>query len=225
MNFLRKFGMLLLMFLPWIVRRPLLCGLFGYQIHPSARIKLSWVFPKQLVMEENSRIGPFTVAIHLDRIELGSHSSIGRRNWITGFPTGGSSKHFKHQTDRKSELLIGCHSAVTKNHHLDCTSTLQIGDYSTIAGYFSQFLTHSIDLQENRQSSAPITIGSYCFVGTNAVILGGARLPDYSVMGAKSLLNKSFEESFQLYAGIPAKPAKALPREWKYFHRTTGFVE
>ena len=49
----------------------------------------------------------------------------------------------------------------TKYHHFDCTSNIHIGKFTTIAGYHSQFLTHSIDLYENRQDSNSILIGDY----------------------------------------------------------------
>jgi hypothetical protein len=55
-------------------------------------------------------------------------------------------------------------------------------------------------------------------------LLGGSVLPDYCVLGAKSLLNKAFAESYQLYGGVPAKPLQSLPRDYAYFQRTTGFV-
>jgi len=85
-------------------------------------------------------------------------------------------------------------------------------------------LTHSIDLAFNRQTSAPIRIGDYCFLGTNCVLLAGSGLPDFSVVGAKSLLNKTFTATHQLYGGVPAKPLQTLPADYAYFQRTTGFV-
>ncbi len=85
-------------------------------------------------------------------------------------------------------------------------------------------LTHSIDLAPGRQSSEPIEIGEYCFVGTNSVLLGGSSLPHHSVLGAKSLLNKKWEAPFHLYAGLPAKPIKPLPQDMQYFQRSDGFV-
>ena len=215
----------LLLICPWRIRRRLLERVYGYRIHPTARIRCSWIFPKHLEMAAHSQIGPFTVAVHLDQIQLGERSKIGRRNWITGFPTGTDSPHFAHQKDRVSELVIGQHSAITKNHHIDCTNTIRIGDYATIAGYFSQLLTHSIDLKANRQSSAPIRIGNYCFVGTKVVILGGASLPDRSVLGASALLSTSFEEPDCLYGGVPAKFVKKLSDDLAYFRRESGFVE
>lgn len=216
---------ILVVLLPWRLKRFMLVRVFGYEIHPTARIGLAWVFPRHLSMGPHSRIDHLNVAIYLDRIRIGQNSSVGRRNWITGFPTQTVSEHFAHQPDRVPELVIGDHAAVTKNHHLDCTHALHIGDFSTVAGYHSQFLTHSIDLEKNRQSSAPIKIGNHCFVGTKVVVLGGASLPDRSVLGACALLTTDQKQSDHLYTGIPATPTKKLSDDLAYFHRTTGYVK
>lgn len=210
--------------LPWPLKRFILIRIFKYEIHSSARIGLSWIYPKKLVMCADSEIGHFNVAVHLDLISIGKYSSIARGNWITGFPTNTKSKHFSHQKDRKSHLIIGEHSAITKKHHIDCTNLVKIGNFVTVAGYSSQFLTHSINIELNIQDSKPITIGDYCFVGTSSIILGGANLPSFSVLGANSLLNKSFSLPYRLYGGNPAREIKELPKEYKYFNRAIGFV-
>ncbi|SFZ94033.1 Acetyltransferase (isoleucine patch superfamily) [Flaviramulus basaltis] len=215
---------LLTFFFPWFLRRRLLNKFFGYKINANAKIGMSWIFPKDLIMESGSRIGHFNIAIHLDCIKMGMNSKIGRSNWITGFPTSTKSKHFTHQPQRKPILVVGAYSAITKNHHFDCTNTITIGEFSTIAGYSSQFLTHSIDVFENRQSSAPIIIGDYTFVSTNVVVLGGSSLPSYSVLGAKALLNKVFKKDWTLYGGVPAKAIQDIDKSAKYFSRTNGFV-
>lgn len=175
-------------------------------------------------MEDSATIGHFNIAIHLDLIKMGTKSTIGRGNWITGFPSDSGSRHFQHQPDRRPELHLGKETAITKNHHLDCTNMISVGDFVTIAGYHSQFLTHSIDLMESRQSSSPIYIGEYAFVGTNVVVLGGSSLPSHSVLSAKSLLNKQFTEERMLYGGVPSKPIQEIPLNAKYFKREEGFV-
>lgn len=215
---------LLVSLLPWPFRRIALVYLFDYKIHPSARIGYSWVFPKHLSMESGSRIGHLNVIVNLDSVKLGERASISRGNWITGFPTGTASDHFAHQVDRVASLHLAKHSAITRGHHIDCTAQIDIGKFSTIAGYSSQLLTHSIDVRENRQHSKPISIGDYCFVGTNVVILGGSKLPNYSVLGAKSLLQREFDEDYSLYAGVPALLKAKLNGSAKYFCRSEGFV-
>lgn len=220
---MRFFFRLCVVLLPWFLRRHVLRMFYGYDIHPTARIGCSWIFPVKLVMGEQARIGHLNVAIHLGQIELGPHALVGRGNWITGFPEG-DPRHFGHCAGRDPALVMGAHSAVTKRHHLDCTDRIEIGAFTTVAGYGSQFLTHAIDLQLNRQDAAPIVIGDYCFVGTNVVMLGGAQLPARSVLGAKALLNKPHTQPGWLYAGVPARPIKTLPTDAAYFRRARGFV-
>ena len=210
--------------LPWSLKRSLLQGLFGYQLDPTARIGLAWVYPRRLYMSAGSRIDALTVAIHLDELIIGEGASIGRGNWITGFATGTDSLHFAHQPTRCAQLLLGDHAAITKNHLIDCTNRITIGPFTTIAGYHSQLLSHSIDLLHNRQHSEPITIGAYCFVGSNCVILGGSELPHHSVLGALSLLNKVHTLSWSLYAGQPARRLKAIETGAAYFSRSQGYV-
>ena len=130
----------------------------------------------------------------------------------------------RSETDRSPELILEKHAGISSRHLIDCTARVRIGAYATLAGFRSQLITHSIDLAANRQSSEPIEIGEYCFVGTDSVILGGAVLPHHSVLGAKSLLNKKWETPFQLYGGVPAKPLRELSPELEYFRRSEGFV-
>ncbi len=215
--------MLLGFLLPWKLRRSFLEKQFDYKIHPSARIGWAWIFPTRLIMEEGSRIGAATVCKNIALLHLKAQASIGRGNWITGFPLG-PLRHFAHQTDRRPELILGEHSAITNRHLLDCTNSVTIGRFTTFAGFHSQIITHSIDIEQNRQSSKPVRVGDYCFVGTNCVLLGGSALPDFCILGAKSLLNKNFTDTYQLYGGVPARPIKSLSRDCKYFQRTEGLV-
>jgi acetyltransferase-like isoleucine patch superfamily enzyme len=210
--------------LPWPLRRFLLGQLFGYRIDPSARIGLAWVYPERLVMGPGSSIGHLTVCKGLAALTMGPHATIGRGNWITGFPAG-RSRHFAHRTDRCPELVIGAHAAVTNRHLIDCTDRVEIGEFATFAGLRSQILTHSIELATSRQSSAPVSIGRYCFVGTGCTLLGGSRLPDHSVLAAMSLLNRAHVATHTLYGGVPAKPLRALDPGLAYFHRPVGYVD
>jgi acetyltransferase-like isoleucine patch superfamily enzyme len=220
---MKTFLMFVAMLLPWNVRRAFLEKQFGFQIHPTARIGFAWIAPTRLIMEEGSSIGHLTVAKNLDLLHLKTRATIGRGNWITGFPLS-SSPHFASETNRRPELVLSEHSAITNRHLLDCTSSITIGAFTTIAGFQSQFISHTIDIRSNRQTSRPIQIGKYCFLGTNCVVLGGAALPDYSVLGAKSLLNKSHAQTHRLYGGVPAREVQTLPPDCGYFTRTDGFV-
>ncbi|MBA3697319.1 MAG: acyltransferase [Planctomycetes bacterium] len=221
---LKALVQLALLPLPWFLRRLLLRGLFGYRIHPRARIGLAVVAVRRLHLGDGASIGHFTIVKGVELLELGDHASIGRGNWISGFPLG-HPRHFVHQPERRNDLVIGAHAHVTNRHLLDCTGGIAIGPFSTLAGFSTQILTHSIDLTTNRQSSQPVSIGAYCFVGTDCVLLAGAALPERSVLGAMSLLNKAYLEVSHLYAGVPARPVKGLDPQFAYFHRVDGYVQ
>lgn len=221
---MRKILLMLSIFLPWFLKYRFLNSFLGYNISKDAHIGLSIINVNHLKMNPGSNIGNFNVIVNLDKLELGKNSTIGRGNWITGFSTKIQSKHFKHDKNRVSELIIGNESAITKNHHIDCTNYVHIGDYVTIAGYKSQFLTHSIDIYEGRQDSHPIEIGNYCFVSTSVIILGGSKLPNYSVLAAGAILNKNFIDEWKIYGGVPAKPIKDINKNARYFSREKGFI-
>jgi len=204
---MKNFLQLILLLLPWKMRRVFLEQQFGFQIHPTARIGLAWILPSRLIMEENTGIGHFTVAKNLNLLHLKAHATIGRGNWITGFPPG-DSPHFASETERRPELVMGEHSAITHRHLLDCTNAINIGR----------------DIAQNRQVSRPISVGDYCFVGSNSVLLGGSSLPDYCVLGAKSLLNKAHAQTHRLYGGVPARELSVLSPDCGYFNRRQGFV-
>jgi acetyltransferase-like isoleucine patch superfamily enzyme len=219
----KVFFRFLIVLLPWWVKRRVLGTVFGYRLHPSARIGLAWIYPEQLVMHENSHIDHLTMCKGLKLLELRHHASIGRLNWITAYPRDGSA-HFAHLTARHPALLMGEHAAITNRHIVDCTEQISIGPFATIAGFRSQLLTHSIDLGACRQDAKPIVIGAHTFIGTGCILLGGAILPDHSVVGAASLLRTAYTKTHRLYAGVPAREIADLDPRMGYFARTSGFV-
>lgn len=220
---IRKIIYVLGLMLPWRLRRYLLIKTMGYQLHTTSRIGLAWVMPKELVMEEYARIGHFTVCKGMDLLHLGRHSSIGRGNWISGYPSSGCN-FYCDQQNRVSELVLGEHSAITHRHLIDCSDSVVVGKFTTLAGFRTQILTHSINLESCRQVAADVRIGDYCFVGTGCVILGGSSLPDFSVLGAMALMNKTYTQNHMLYGGVPAKPIMALSNDCGYFKRQVGVV-
>lgn len=205
--------------LPWRIKRFLLVKLYHYQIHPTARIGLSYIYPKHLIMEEGAYIGHLNVAIHLELIHMEKDCTISQKNWITGFPLDNKT-NFQDFPNRKPYLIMKKDSAITKQHLVDCTDTVTIGELTSVGGYGTQILSHSTSLQMNKQSCAPITIGHHCFVGTRSIILPGSILPNHSVLGAGAVLKKQFTEEYALYGGVPAKFIKKMDETYAFFSRT-----
>lgn len=212
--------------LPWRLRRRLLISLFGFELHPSSHIGLSWVLSKELIMGEGASIGHLNMIRGLDRLELAEYAQIGRYNWIYGVPTSNPAM-FRFGRDRASELIMGRGSGIVKRHLIDCTNRVTVGAYALVAGSRSLLLTHSIDLKKGIQDSAPISLGAYSFVGASSTILGGSELPQESVLGAMSLLNRPLTERLTLYAGVPAEARKKLDKNDAWFanRRYDGVIE
>jgi len=211
----------LLFFAPWFLRKQALKAFLGFQIGPGARIGFSVVGARVVQMDEGAVIGHLNIVTSLDVLRLGANSVIGNLNWIS-CASRGSFRDDAEFSDRS--LLLGAHAAITNRHLFDCSSRVEIGAFTTIAGWRSQFLTHSIDLRESRQTLGPIAIGEYCFVGTASVVLKGAVLPDHSVLAAGAVLAKSFDLSWHLYGGVPAKPVQPIDKADAYFTRSEGWV-
>lgn len=212
-----------LMFLPWPVKRFFINRFLGGEIHKTARIGFSYVAAKKIVLKEHATIKSFNIIRNLEVLELSEHASIGSSNYVSAVPLDLKS-YFGRSPGRIPALKLGQHTSVTKKHFFDCNDTIVIGDFTTIAGHGTAFFTHGINLKENCQEASPIKVGSYCMIATCCVLIKGAQLPDYSVLGANSTLHKSQTEPYRIYSGVPAVAVASLDENFAYFHRKIGYV-
>lgn len=75
------------------------------------------------------------------------------------------------------------------------------------AGVKTIFLTHNRDATVD-----PLIIGKGCFLGDNAIIMGGIKLAPYCIIGACAFVNKDTEPK-GVYAGIPARRLRDVREE------------
>jgi acetyltransferase-like isoleucine patch superfamily enzyme len=73
-------------------------------------------------------------------------------------------------------------------------------------------ITAGHDFDDLSKNSAPksVTIGDHCWIGMNAVILPGVILGNHTMVGAGSVVTKSFPEGDCVIAGNPARVIKRL---------------
>lgn len=74
------------------------------------------------------------------------------------------------------------------------------------------FITANHDFKDITKSAEgkDIVIGEKCWIGMNCVILPGVKLGNNTIVGAGSIVTKSFEEGNCVIAGNPAKKIKNL---------------
>jgi len=76
-------------------------------------------------------------------------------------------------------------------------------------------ITQNHDIYNPSKDMEPkdVVLGKYCWIGMNSVILPGVVLGDHTVVGAGSVVTKSFSKGYCVIAGNPAKLIKELDRE------------
>lgn len=64
---------------------------------------------------------------------------------------------------------------------------------------------HDVYNPENHIDGKDVNIGDNCWIGMNSMILPGVTLGDNTIVGAGSVVTKSFEDGYMVIAGNPAK--------------------
>lgn len=221
---LRKILLIIIAFLPRTLKRWALISAFDYKLDPTARIGLSFIDAQIVVLGPGSRIGSFCAIRNLVTLSLGENAKLGTFNLVFGMAAN-SYRYFAEEIARRSSLMVGDHAATTSRHLVDCIDSVSIDPFTTIAGFRSQLLTHSIDIGRNCQSCALFNIGAYCFIGTGVIILKGVTIPGYTIVAAGSVVAKSLPASRAVYGGNPAAKLKDTGTDVSYFSRDSGNVD
>jgi acetyltransferase-like isoleucine patch superfamily enzyme len=106
-----------------------------------------------------------------------------------------------------SILDLGAGAIIVSGHRVDFTDHIRIGRNVIVGGRNSSLWTH------NRQETGPITIGDFCYLGSEIRIAPGARLPSECILALGSVLTGEIEKPRSLVAGVPAKTVRALSEE------------
>jgi len=112
-------------------------------------------------------------------------------------------------------ITIGVNSIVGANPgcYIQGIGNIEIGNYSLIAenvGIISA--NHNIYDYRYHQKDK-VKIGDYCWIGMNSVILPGVIIGNHTIVGAGSIVTKSFEQGYCVIAGNPAKIINLLDKK------------
>ena len=196
--------------LPASPRKNALLRRLGHDVAPTATARSSVVWRvERITLASGSRIGRWNLIKNMREISIAEKASIGRLNVVSSHPV------YARLYPDGASLRVADHGKITSRHHLDCSGGVTVGSFASVAGSGTTLLTHSVDLRRDAQVARPISVGAYSFVGARCMVLGGAVLPDRSVLGAGSVLTRSREErTAGLWAGVPAAHRGSVAGKW-----------
>ena len=206
---------------PGPIKRPLYRALFGYRIGRGVRIGLVILDAEavdlgdgteighlnlvtrvgSLVTGKSVRIGALNIIRGGERVRLGDYAEVMRLNVLNAIPDHDCT------TSPVSRLEIGAGAVVVSGHRIDFTDQVTIGRNVIVGGRNSSLWTH------NRQQTAPIAIGDFCYLGSEVRLAPGARLAERSILGLGSVLAGAIDTPGSLVGGVPARIIRPLTAE------------
>lgn len=218
---LRLLSLALVGLLPGFLKRPLYRFFFGYRIAGSVDIGVCLLDAGTVELGTGTQIGSLTAItrvgrfvtgrhVHIgplnlirggERVELGDYATVMRLNVLNAIPDHDCT------TNPVSILELRAGAIVVSGHRLDFTDRITIGRNVILGGRNSSFWTH------NRQQTAPISIGDFCYVGSEVRLAPGATLPERCILALGSVLSGRIECPGSLVGGVPAKVIRPLGPE------------
>lgn len=106
---------------------------------------------------------------------------------------------------------------------------IYIGNYTQISANVG-IITANHDVYDARKHLVgEVKIGRYCWIGMNSMILPNVELGDFTVVGAGSVVTRSFIDGYCVIAGNPAKVIKKVDPElcvqFSSEHEYNGYIK
>lgn len=209
---------------PLIIARPLL-NVFGHRIHRSARIGFSLVMVDLMKLDRDSRIGHFNF-ISNNILLLHEKSRIGHLNFINGplnlvmkkFSAIGNGNKVSRApsgvTYGSASLKLGIWSKITSGHRIDCTRSVSLGNFSTVAGVGSQIWTHGyvheLEGLGRYRIDGSVNISHNVYIGSSSFISMGVHIVSGVIVGGGTSISKSLLEP-GLYVSSPVRQLSRPP--------------
>lgn len=216
-----------------------LLNLTGHRIHSKAKIGFSIIWINgSLNLKKSSRIGNFNV-ITVNSISIDEGGYIGNYNNLKGpfeiqlaklAALGNGNRCYRPPNGvsyGQAVLKLGELSKITSRHRVDCTRSIVIGDFSTIAGHDSQLWTHAYYHDRTGPGrfrlDGTIEIGNNVNIGSGVVINCGIKISDGVVVGSNSAVSKSLLKA-GAYVSQPLRFIEMNDNQRSRFKKVEGFT-
>jgi maltose O-acetyltransferase len=124
-----------------------------------------------------------------------------------------------------NKIIIGNNTVLNRKCYIDGRYGIEIGSNVNISPEcYLVSLTHDFNSNEFKTFGKIIVIGDYCWIGVRTLILPGVQLKKGCIVGAGSVVTKSFGEN-QIIAGGPAKNIGIREENYRYTPNYTPFFD
>lgn len=167
--------------------------------------------PAFATLGSESSVGSFRILEGPANIAIGSKCMIRDDAWMSAYP------HLYPELDSsvpriviEDDVYIGFSSFITAIHSVRICEGALISD-----GFYTSDHSHGFDPREGPPryqpltSKGPVEIGKNCFLGYRVTVLSGVVLGRNCVVGAHSVVTRSFPD-YSMLAGIPARRIKSF---------------
>lgn len=133
------------------------------------------------------------------------------------FPFFPKKKYFPYDKNSTvyGNVIVGKNCKVTQRGgcYIQGWGKLFLGDYVEVTQNCIIISQNHNLLNQDRHVPKETIIGDHCWIASNACIMAGVVLGPRTVVGAGSVVTKSFPEGYCLIAGNPARFIKEIPKE------------
>lgn len=140
--------------------------------------------------------------------------------------------HFTSTVSGVSNIKIGIGTApgLSPGCYIQGLGEIELGDYTLVGPGVGIISANHNPSALSNHFRGRVSIGRYCWLGMHSVILPGVTLGDHTVVGAGSIVTRSFPDGYCVIAGNPAREIRKLdpalveektnPIEYVGFRRT-----
>ena len=187
----------------------LVLRLLGHKIGKKVRIGFSLISAKQIILEDNVKIGHFNLIIN-NALVLNKGACIGYLNILKGpfnlllkEKAAIGNKNYLTRSEKgitygESNLYLGELTKITTGHHIDLTQSISFGKFSILAGINSQMWTHGYyhaDTGKDRiRIDGKIRIGDNVYIGSGCIFNPGVKVGNAIHVGSGSVVSKELEK-------------------------------
>lgn len=170
-------------------------------------VKAKLYRPRGIIMGADSLIlRPHWLHNH-QQIEIGARTTIGRFSVLNPL-IGQNAQQYRGSIRIGSDVYIGGFCQI------HAMGSLAIGDGAVLSEHvYLSDTAHGLNplkgpiMAQPIESKGPVTIGRNVFIGYGAAVLPGVTLGDHCIVGARSVVTRSFP-AYTMVAGSPARRVK-----------------